>query len=313
MGTAPLPPNATPDSIQPNEIENLRNEVESGFVAIRREIQQTVQQARLDRADREANYMRNWLAILTFTVTVAFVVFGVMGYSRYSDIQTSRAQIAAEAKEITEQENSVSNNAKKVADTAGAVKEVMGNLTDKVADLQTQMNAIESRSQKVDAQLSSAVNHTNALEQQNRFDLKTSLGSPASALGLPIILHVTLAGRSSVSAIDGLNFGDSPGQIYISFLGGSPWLAGSDFTQSLQRPPEVELQPSSIQKWDNTNIQFELSGEDIAAINKIAPNFEPQSGSGIVPMIQPEITIRVVTKEGVSSISSDVFSFKPLQ
>lgn len=314
MATAPLLPNANPDPIQPNEIENLRNEIESGFVAIRQEIQQTIQQARLDRADREANYMRNWLAILAFTVTVAFVVFGVLGYSRYSDIQTSKAQIAAEVKEITEQENSVSGNAKQVADTAGSVKEVMGNLTDKVADLKIQISGIEARSQKVDAQLSSAVNRTNAIAQQTRFDLQTSLNSPALGLGLPTISSFTLAGRSAISVIEGSNFGDKQGLVYISFVGGISSVSAFAQENLLSSPnplQSVELQSSSIKKWDNQTIQFELSGEDITAINKIAPAFEmtneiPGELSG-----QPSVVVRVVTAEGVSSISSYTPWLKP--
>ena len=48
----------------------VRKEIEVEFTQIREQINQ----GRIDRAEQHANYMRNWLAILTLTISVVLVV-----------------------------------------------------------------------------------------------------------------------------------------------------------------------------------------------------------------------------------------------
>jgi hypothetical protein len=290
---------AVKDSSQFDEIAILRKEIESGFTRIRGDIQQ----GKLDTAEQHANYMRNWLAILTSTVTVAFVGFGILGITRFSDIQMYRTQMEADAKKVSEQTNSVEINARKVADSAGAVTKI----EEQVGGLENRMKDLESRYQKADVQLTSGVNHANALAQQTRFDLQTSLGSTASGLGFPTISKVTFAGRSGLSTIDGFNFGDSQGRIYVSFLGDSSFsaLAHPDSFRLLQG---IELQSSSIKQWNNKIIKFGLSPTDILAIQQIAPDFTQNAIPSILGVTQPSVMVRVVTAEGISSISSNVSS-----
>jgi hypothetical protein len=289
MATTQPPLNPPEPSVR-EEIAKIRNEI---------------QQAKLDRAEKHATYMRNWLAILTVTVTVTFVGFGILGYTRYSDIQTYRTQMATEAKEVSDEASSVSVNAKKVTETAGAVNEVMGGLKDKVEDLRSRMKDIEARYQKAEAQFTGAINRTNAIAQQTRFDVQTSLSSSALGLGFPAISSVTLAGRSGRSMIEGFNFGEKQGSVYFSFVGG---LSGSNtFAQltSINSLQGVRLQPTSIKKWENTVIEFEFAPEDIVEINKIAPNYDQTSiALGLGSSLQSSVTVRVVTQEGVPSISS---------
>lgn len=45
--------------------------------------------------------MRNWLAILTLTISVAFLGFGLLGISRWSDIETYREQMKSDADEAS--------------------------------------------------------------------------------------------------------------------------------------------------------------------------------------------------------------------
>ena len=78
----------------PNELGNLREEMNSRMAELRQQLdselvklQDDANQAKLLRAEKYAEYMGNWLAILSLVITLTFVGFGILGYTRFSDVE----------------------------------------------------------------------------------------------------------------------------------------------------------------------------------------------------------------------------------
>ena len=170
-----------------SEIAELRQQLDSRLV----KLQDDVNQAKLLRAEKYAEYMRNWLAILSLVITVTFVGFGILGYTRFSDVETYRKQMASEAADVAV-------NAKKVADGAATVQHVMGDLQTRVSDLDKRIDGIEARSQKADQQIVSAVDRTSAVAQQTRNDLFSTVSSGIYGTDLPAVSRALLVAPPAV-------------------------------------------------------------------------------------------------------------------
>jgi hypothetical protein len=115
----------------------LRKEIEAGFTRIREEINQ----GKIYQAEQHVGYMRNWLAILTVTISVVLFGFGFLGYTHTSDIEAYRKQIAADAADVKALSTGVRENAKTVADSVDSIRTYQ----QRVAELDSKMKATDVR------------------------------------------------------------------------------------------------------------------------------------------------------------------------
>jgi len=301
-----------------DELAALREEIKSGIANLNKKLEDEavklrndVHQARLARAENYATYMRNWLALLTFTVSAAFIAFGLIGYTRFSDVETYRKQMASDAADV-------SKNAKIVSDAASTVQHVMGDLQTKVAgfdvkvaDLDKRIDGVESRSAEAEArnkaaekQMAAALNSTSAVAQQTRNSLQSGLISGDFAVNVPFVSQAYLAPPPAVSAISGRDFGSSPGRVYIEVQHGI--FIGS---VTYQLPITIEIDPPFT--WSDTSISFVLSTEIIQRLKDIHEKESASStNSGITTFSAPSglnsssyLTVRVANADGRSSIS----------
>lgn len=310
MASSPTPQEPPQGIVTP---ELIRKEIESCLKQVRADIQQE----KLVRAEKYAEYMRNWLAILTAVVTIAFVVFGLVGIAKYSDIEAYRKQIKTDTEDV-------SINTKKVSDAAATVTEVMGDLQPRVRDLEKKIDEIESRSTTAETktkQLEQAVKSTNVVAQQTQLETtafqSNLVGALAPDLSIPIVSKVpTFLLVSGASTIEGTNFGDSRGHLYLVVKTSASWAIS---TPILATPGAIELSASSIQSWTNNLITFVLSRSDYESLEAVRPKLgatvdvAPLSAEGTLhtfngtPQLydsQPSISFQIVTSTGKSSITS---------
>jgi hypothetical protein len=242
----------------------VRKEIEVEFTRIREEINQ----GKTYRAEQHAGYMRNWLAILTVTISVVLVGFGVLGYTRTSDIEAYRKQIAADAADVKALSAGVRENSKTVADSVNSIRasqQQVADLDSKINDAEARITntdkniaAIEKRSNQAEQQIVAAVNNTSALAQQTHNDFQSSLAS--GFLGdMPTISSATLVQAPALSSIEGTRFGNSDGHIFVDVQRIN--LAST----SIQLPTRIEVQPP-YKKWTDTKINFELSPSEYQKI-----------------------------------------------
>ena len=66
-----------------------------------------IRNERVINAENHIAYMRNWLAILTFTITVAFLIAGLIGYRSLSDIETFKKQMQQNADAVATKKQKV--------------------------------------------------------------------------------------------------------------------------------------------------------------------------------------------------------------
>ena len=300
-----------------DEIAALREDIKSGIADLGKKLEaeavtlrNDVNQARLLRAENYATYMRNWLALLTFTVTLAFAGFGILGYTRFSDIEAYRKQMVSDAADVRK-------NANTVSDAANTVQHVMGDLKDRVADLDTKTADIkkrideiesraaeaESRNKAAEKQIATAVNNTSAVAQQTRNDLQSGISSGMFGLDIPYVSEAHLEAPPAVSTISGRDFGNSPGRVYAEVQRGPLTIT------TLQPSTRIEIDSSFT--WTDTSISFVLSGETAQKLRDLhEKESTPSSSSEVLgPTISSSLssysylTLRVVNSEGKSSIS----------
>jgi len=301
-----------------DELAALREEINSGIAALSKKleaetvrIQNEVNQARLLRAENYATYMRNWLALLTFTVSVAFIGFGILGYTRFSDIETYRKQIASNAAEVSQNANTVSDAAKTVQHVMGDLKDKVADLDIKTADLDKRIDGIESRSTEAESrakaaekQIATAVNTTSVVAQQTRNDLQSSITSGVFGMDIPFVSQAYLTAPPAVSSISGRGFGNSPGRVYVEIQHGSVLSANG----ALQLPTSIEIDPPFT--WSDTSISFVLSTATNQTLKDVHEKESAPSANSPIPSLAfsnglsaSYLTLRVVTSEGRSSIS----------
>jgi uncharacterized phage infection (PIP) family protein YhgE len=234
----------------------LRKEIEAGFTRIREEINQ----GKIYQAEQHVGYMRNWLAILTVTISVVLFGFGFLGYTHTSDIEAYRKQIAADATDVKALSAGVRENSKTVADSVNSIRasqQQVADLDSKINDAEARITntdkniaAIEKRSNQAEQQIVAAVNNTSALAQQTHNDFQSSLAS--GFLGdMPIISSATLVQAPALSSIEGTRFGNSDGHIFVD-------VQRINLASTSQLPTRIEIQPP-YKKWTDTKINFELS------------------------------------------------------
>jgi hypothetical protein len=218
-------------------------------------LQTQVQDERIRRAEKYGEYMRNWLALCTFAVTVAFLIAGLLGFRSYTEIDNFRKQLKSDA-------DAVSAKAKDVDAVVRDASELVGGVLPRVQKLESNLGTLESRYDQIEHntdKLRVDVNRTTSVAQQARLDTSNLQSNLESVIGkIPLILNTPTFGvGAGLSTISGKNFGNSKGRLYAAVQE----VFSNTFPSS-----SVEIQSSSIRSWSDTDISFELSPADQSAL-----------------------------------------------
>jgi uncharacterized phage infection (PIP) family protein YhgE len=316
-----LPPG--PDSLESlskslkSEVSGIRNDIDSGLTKIRDEIYRST----VERAERHSGYMRNWLALLTFTTTIAFLIFGILGWTRFSDITAERKQMTADAEEVRTLAAGVQEKVKTIDAAINTIQtyekriagldERMNDANAKIASTGDRISDIEKRSSAVEQRINRTASEASALAQQNHYDLQSSIGSGVFG-DLPSIANATIRQPPEQSAIYGSKLGSSEGHIYVE-------VQHSNWTQVTSvLPTRIELKPS-VKSWKDSEITFVLSDSDYQAIKDARAKEESASSVSSLGVntsvnlseglrFSPYLGLIVETSEGKSSISATLLT-----
>jgi hypothetical protein len=281
------------EDIQSKVAAELRKDLEAGLAKVREEINQD----KINRAEQHSGYMRNWLAILTATISALLVGFGFLGYTHTSDIEAYRKQMAADAADVKTLSTGVRENVKTVADSVNSIRtyqQRVADLDSKIADTDARITntdrniaGIEKRSEQAERQIVAALNRTSALAQQTHNDFQSSVAS--GFLGdIPSISSAKLVQGPALSSIEGTTFGNSAGHIFVD-------IQRISFTALTQLPTRIEIQPP-FKKWTNTKIEFELSPSEYQKIRDARA-----SQASVSSVLAPSGNIGVNLSEGLGS------------
>jgi hypothetical protein len=298
--------------IRSEVVAEFRNELEAGLAKIREEINQD----KINRAERHSGYMRNWLAILSATISAILIGFGVLGYTHTSDIEAYRKQMAADAADVKALSTGVRESVKTVADSVNSIRTYQQRVADldskiaatdaRITNTDRNIAGIEKRSEQAEQQIVTAVTRTSALAQQTHYDFQSSVAS--GFLGdIPSISSAQIVQGSALSSINGINFGKSPGHIFIE-------VQHISLLSASQLPARIEIQPP-YKRWTDSRIDFELSPSEYQEIKDARASqtsASPVSGlSGITsanlsaePSSSVYLSLLVETSEGRYSLSA---------
>jgi hypothetical protein len=291
------------EDIQSKVAAELRKDLEAGLTKIREEFKQD----KINRAEQHSGYMRNWLAILTATISGLLLVFGFLGYTHTSDIEAYRKQMAADAADVKTLSVGVRENVKTVAGSVSSIRtyqQRVADLDSKIADTDARITntdrniaGIEKRSEQAERQIVAAVTRTSELAQQTHNDFQSSFAS--GFLGdIPSISSARLVQGPALSSIEGTRFGKSDGHIFVD-IQHTNLLA----TTTLELPARIEIQPP-FRKWTDTKIEFELSPSEYQKIKDARASQASTSGVLGLPGSSTYLSLLVQTSEGRFSISA---------
>jgi hypothetical protein len=206
------------------ELEGLREEVNK----LRKEIVD----ARIERAARHLELMRNWLGIYTPIVSLAFLIFALLGFRGLSDIQNNREKVETTSKQAAsllrdvsisfeslnkknEDFNKLVEDNKQIVERNKTIlvgfRSSLNQLERKHGELRTTEVQIENSLRD----LSSEVKTTSS-SVSSSVNLTRGIGSLVStSLNVPLITSVfsDLAGRVTIG---GFGFGSLPGQLFVN-------------------------------------------------------------------------------------------------
>jgi hypothetical protein len=260
-----------------------------------------VQDARVKRAENYALYMRNWLAILTATVTLAFLIAAMLGYKSSSDIENAKRQINQTATDVSRQAAEVGTVVAKSKDLVAGLEPRVQKLNVRVNEFDAKYNSLNHAAEglKKDLRRTSAVAQKASLDTSN---LQTNIGGLVG--DAPIILKVPgLSVGTGVSSIEGQNFGEAKGKLFASVQG-----------VAIPLQAAVEIEKESIWSWSDKAITFVLSARDQSALLQSWRDRQEQERklnlSGSLTGNASYLTFQVVTAGGnTSGWSSAVFWF----
>jgi len=286
-----------------DEIAKLRADMQSGLDGLRTQVQDT----RLNRAEKYAEYMRNWLAILTLVFTGVFLGFGALGISRWSDLEASRKQmqtdINAYRTQMQADASDVSAKKNQVADIAQNAEQLKGGLEIKIQTVKSEVQGLENHVQTLQNETEKALKTA----QQSRIDTQNLKINLVDYAGInPIIITPPFGvGDRVVSHIGGFNFGNSQGQLYAyveeSIVGLTTGLPSE--------PNRMEIQPSTIREWHDSDISFILSLDDYKSLEALRQRLQTANASTAggnnsllqIPSASAYLAFQVVTSDGRSS------------
>jgi hypothetical protein len=302
------------------ELQALESKIEKGLLDFSNQLaadstrlRADIQDERVRRAERYAEYMRNWLALCTFAVTIVLVGAGLLGIRSYSEIEGYRKQMREDSEALLRKANEAlaevsrkKNDVEEIrANFAARYNEVLSRASDvsqkqrQIDELRakfaTQYNEIESQSDVLKKRVQEAekVAGEAGIRAANTQSALSSLGS-----GGPVIFSGPLgAGVSQLSSIVGINFGPRPGHLYARVE--QPW-GTSD---------RIEIEPSLTMKWSDSAIGFVLSPANRDALLKARNSLDAKAPTGVMgSSLGPNLAFQVETAQGqVSNWASSVF------
>jgi hypothetical protein len=299
------------EDIQSKVAAELRKDLEAGLT----KIQEEMKQDKIHRAEQHSGYMRNWLTILSATISALLIGFGILGYTRTSDIAAYRKQIGDDAADVKALSNGVRENAKTIADSVNSIRTYQQRVADldskmkdtdaRITDTDRNIAGIEKRSEQAERQIVVALANTSALAQQTHNDFQSSIVS--GFLGnIPFISSAKLVQGPALSSIEGASFGSSDGHIFVEIQ--HAYVIGASF----QAPTRIEIQPP-FKSWADTKIDFELSPSEyqqikdarasqasVSSVSTLSGNVINLSG-GLGSSIY--LSLVVETSQGRSSVS----------
>jgi len=272
-----------------SELERLRSEFG--------QLKTDMQNERVTRAEQHMGYMRNWLGIYTGTVTLIFVGFALLGFRSYSDIQTSRDRVDAEATKVqrTAQDfyvklgeanqklDSFSAKEKRFEEVAAQNETVVGGIKGSVNMLQSSLTGLNGQYQEIQRQsngLETRLKVTSALAAQTNLDTTGLRGQfRAFGLGQPTLFLSGLftVGKNIITTIDGANLGSTQGHLYVRAQ-----LLGLD---ELSPPPPIEIGKESIREWTDSAVKFVLSPTAESALREAKSKLEARPQPPTVPIL----------------------------
>ena len=265
----------------PSDNSNLRVE----FEAVRKEMLE----GRVQRAEKYADYMRNWLALLTAVTTLVLFTSGVLAYRSFGEAQSARNLAESNRLKMEEGAKEVDANKRLVSSKVDEVTKLNENFKSQISEITN-----ESRQAKADAasaKQSSVIARNKAVEtedegkrrlaaldskiteQENKltkrvetlsaegaktaFDTKTLGISLASVTDAPYIMALLQKTNGVDFTISGKNFGDKPGTIAVTV---------DSATSALISLMQIPLDDKSIKSWGDGIVEIALTDGDRAKL-----------------------------------------------
>src|SRR5580692_4048825 len=129
--------------------ENLNQELKDQVSAILGDFEQRsekqlkeLQDQRVIRAEKFADYMRTWLTILTPTITGAFIIAGLIGYRSISDLEGFKKQMQQNVDAVAARKQEVDAEVQKAEQELRALREHVQTLQENLSNLETRFATI---------------------------------------------------------------------------------------------------------------------------------------------------------------------------
>lgn len=246
------------------EIDGLRKEIAS----LRKEIMD----ARIERAARHLELMRNWMSVYTPSVTLVLVIFGVLGWKSFSDVQSNREKVEATAGQAATLLSNVTNRfelmkkeqddfEKLVKDNEQVVEQnrtVLQGYRSSVAELEKKQGDIRKDQDelKKDLLTLSAEQRKTANSVTSSVSLSSGIGGIVSnILAVPVITSVVDVGNSS-DLIGGFGFGSSQGRVFLKMHHGEGLIDLDLVSQAGTVGGSIEVPKEAFSTWGDNKIIF---------------------------------------------------------
>jgi hypothetical protein len=268
---------------------------------------------RVDRATRNMESMRNWMMVYTPLVSLALLIFAVLGIRGLSDIQANREKfetIAGQAgtlltntnnrfeamnkdfnnkfNAMNKEQEAFEKQVKENQQIVGQNKRVLGGFQSSLDELEKRHVELRATETKMEGDLSNLSREvkTTSSSLSSSIALTSDIGALVSgSLNVPLITSVYTAISMNQKIISGFGFGSS-GRIFIK-----GWIGGVSLQDTLDltnQPNPAEVPLGAISTWSDKAIICSESEIEKLTGGKAAP-----------------ILVQVVTSTGTKS---NVFS-----
>jgi hypothetical protein len=235
--------------------------------------------AKVERAAKHMEQMRNWMSFYTPTVTAVFLIFAALGWRSLSDVEAGKARVEAKAVEVEKAAGNINSTIEvfkaKERDFTTLVNEnqnvvsknkaVFSGFQASLDKLERKENALRATADKVEGQLStlSSKESTTSNLLSTSASLTSGIGSLVSAsLNVPVILGGPTFQIGGDESISGSGFGSGAGKLWVRIVSLTP-----NSTTLLSSPPvdlsadsdALEFPPDGVTTWIDFVITFKVN------------------------------------------------------
>jgi hypothetical protein len=302
------------------ETQALREEV--------RKLRREIVDAKVERAAKHLELMRNWMMVYTAILTLVISGFALSGYLGLKDIEANRKNVEATANHASEvlqnlqtkvkqQEADFNGVAAENAEIVQRNKNVLSGFQFSLNDLEGRHRELKTAELQVEGRfhglsdemqkLQSDVRNTSSSLQTSMSSLSSEVQSSSTSFGnvlstsLNIPTMITSMGLSAAAeektVIRGRGFGASPGQVLVGVMNSSMMPPGSSLNLPTPQLPELELPKDAITEWSDTSI-----------VCPGLPKFFNKTFNGDFYDRKRQVLIQVVSSSGTRS---NVYSLVP--